>query len=112
MVAPAEEGSKTMGSSSVFGTLPPRRSRERQRLVEHEAHSRWRAGLLVVGVVYILNISLFFGLNYCFYLFVPVTGPQYYFNESFSHLLPFSSFGLHLYALVQNKATNWRKSVP
>ncbi|GAB4011843.1 MAG: phosphatase PAP2 family protein [Bdellovibrio sp.] len=50
---------------------------------------------------YFGSVILYYTLNYLFYLFIPVTGPQYFLPELFNHSLPFSSYGHFLYNSVQ-----------
>lgn len=51
---------------------------------------------------YLTSVTLYFQLNFLFYLLVPVTGPQYYLSEDFVRPLPFSAFGSMLYQGVQS----------
>ncbi len=49
---------------------------------------------------YITSVLIFFFLNYLLYMLVPVTGPQYWMPDQFSHPLPFTPFGHFMWSLI------------
>lgn len=49
---------------------------------------------------YISSVVIFFLVNHLLYMLIPVTGPQYYMKEYFTHPLPLSQFGRFMYDLI------------
>jgi hypothetical protein len=61
---------------------------------------------------YFFSIVLYFGLNFLFYLAVPVTGPQYWLQDSFTDPLPLTIFGRMLWSLVNDGQTTFIDCFP
>ncbi|MEC8623420.1 MAG: phosphatase PAP2 family protein [Bdellovibrionota bacterium] len=53
-------------------------------------------------ISYFSTINLYYGVNFLFYLFIPVTGPQYYLEEIFRDPLPLSIVGNFFYEAVHS----------
>ncbi|MDC0256011.1 phosphatase PAP2 family protein [Bacteriovoracales bacterium] len=51
-------------------------------------------------VSYYSTIVVCYGINFLFYLFIPVTGPQYFVRELFTDSMPMSFVGEFFYSLV------------
>jgi len=51
---------------------------------------------------YFSSFIIYFSINFLCYLWVPVTGPQYFSRESFSRPLPLTSFGKSIYEFIQS----------
>ncbi len=53
-------------------------------------------------ISYFSTINLYYAINFLFYLFIPVTGPQYYLEEIFREPLPLSFLGNFFYEAVHS----------
>jgi membrane-associated phospholipid phosphatase len=53
-------------------------------------------------VSFLSTIMVYYGMNFLFYLFIPVTGPQYYLKELFVGDIPMSALGQFFYGLVHD----------
>jgi len=61
---------------------------------------------------YFGSVIIYFTMNYMFYLFVPVTGPQFFVPELFKEALPLSSYGQFLFRMVQHGQTTFIDCYP
>jgi hypothetical protein len=61
---------------------------------------------------YFSSVIMYYSLNYLFYLFVPVTGPQFFLVDQFVVGLPLSGFGQWLHAIVQSGQTTFIDCFP
>ena len=53
-------------------------------------------------ISYFSTINLYYAVNFLFYLFIPVTGPQYFVEEIFKDPLPISFLGNFFYEAVHS----------
>lgn len=58
------------------------------------------------------SIVVFYSINYLFYLFVPVAGPQFFLKDTFDYPLPLSQYGQFLFNLVKNGQTTFIDCFP
>jgi hypothetical protein len=63
-------------------------------------NERFKAGIVITSFL------IFMGINYFFYILVPVSGPQYFQKELFTENIPFSFIGSFLFNVVLEKQDN------
>jgi len=61
---------------------------------------------------YFGSVIIYFTMNYLFYLFVPVTGPQFFVPDLFKEALPLSRYGQFLFRMVQHGQTTFIDCYP
>lgn len=61
---------------------------------------------------YFGSVIIYFTVNYLFYLFVPVTGPQFFVPELFHEALPLSKYGFFLFNMVRDGQTTFIDCYP
>ena len=61
---------------------------------------------------YVASFVLFFLINFFCYLLVPITGPQFYWEQDFTTALPLTDFGQTLWQMVRDGQTTFIDCFP
>ena len=61
---------------------------------------------------YFSSFIIYFCFNFFCYIWVPVTGPQYFIRDQYSHQLPLSDFGHFFHNIIQNNQTTFIDCFP